>query len=95
MQTSALIIAGDNFVARTPRFDARLDVERGSFGPEFSRADREKLGDPYEVANRVRGDFSSSVEYEVSALTDSVFLGFAAFDEELCGWGIEQQSPYA
>jgi hypothetical protein len=88
------IIASGNFVFRSPRFDANLPSEANDIWPEFSREDKKKLGEPITVANAILEALPNGTEFEISGPSDSAFLGFAAIEDELCGWGRNHQSPY-
>jgi hypothetical protein len=90
------IISAGNFCTRSELFDQELGLEpeSGPCWPELSRDEIHLLGKPYEVANRVRGRMDVSIEYEIRNPSDSAFIGFAALDDELCGWGRNHQSPY-
>jgi hypothetical protein len=89
------IISGGNFVLRSDRFNQTLEIDVGEFGPEFSLKEKARFGSPESAAAGVLGMLPNGVEYEIVAPTDSAFVGFAAFEEELCGWGIDHQSPYS
>lgn len=90
------IIASENFIQRAERFDRVAKLEQGEsvLWPEFSLDDNAKYGKPYDVAQKVLSELSSSVEYEIVDPSDSVFIGFAPLEEELCGWGRNHVSPH-
>lgn len=89
------VIAAGNFISRTERFDQLLNEEFGESDgwPEFLTSDINQIGDPYEVANKIRNKFES-VEFDIQTPTDGTFIGYAAFFEELCAFGKDHASPY-
>ena len=91
------IIHGGNFITRSARFDRALGIEpeSGDWWPEFGTEEKERFGKPHMVVNAVRDHFVNSIEYHIDDPGDVCLIGFAALDEELCGWGIRHQSPYA
>jgi hypothetical protein len=91
------IIHGGNFIIRSARFDAALGVEpeSGEWWPEFGEEEKARFGPPHLVVNLVRDAFVNSIEFHIDDPGDVCLIGFAALEEELCGWGIHHQSPYA
>lgn len=90
------VISGGDFVARSHRFDRLLGLEpgEGACWPFFSQEEKKRLGKPFDVADRVRGELVASLEYQINNPGDTTCVGYAALDEELCGWGVDHQSPY-
>lgn len=91
------VILGGNFLDRSARFDKNLqDLFGPSSGwPDFDLSDKKKLGNPYDIANKVRAQMSPSIEYQIIDPCDISYVGFAALDEERCSFGREHRSPYA
>lgn len=90
------VIAAGNFLYRSNRFDETLaHLFCASEGwPDFDLSDKKNIGASYDVANKVRAEFSPSVEFEIAGPTDSSFIAYAALDNELCAFSKEHQSPY-
>lgn len=90
------VISGGDFVARSRRFDTLLGIEpgEGACWPFFSNDEKQRFGKPLDVANRVREQLVASLEYQIYDPGDATCIGYAALDEELCGWGLDHQSPY-
>ena len=88
------IIANDNFVFRSERFDAILGADQDDFGPEFSRADSARYGGPLRAARDVIEQLPNGIEFDLPTPTDGALIGFAAWDAELCAFGKDHQSPY-
>ena len=88
------VIVDGNFAERSPRFDALLGGEASECHPEFSINDRAKFGKPRDVADQVRDKLPTSIEFLIMDPGGGSEVGFAALDEELCGWGRDHQSPY-
>lgn len=92
-----LYIIGDgNFLYRSEQFDRLIGIVpgEGPCWPEFSTSEKNSLGNPHDVATRVREQLVASMEFEIRNPSDSTHIGYAALDEELCGWGIDHMSPY-
>jgi hypothetical protein len=47
------------------------------------------------VVNSVSGTSVNSIEFYIDYPGAVCLIGFAALDEELCGWGRDHKSPYA
>ncbi len=90
------IISSGNYVSRTDRYDKLLGLAPGTGEayPEFSAEERTRLGDPHNAACKVLEKLPAGLEFEIYGPTDSTFIGFAALDDELCGWGVAHKSPY-
>lgn len=90
------IISAGNFVSRSDRFDQALGLALGDgdFWPEFGIEDKSKFGDPHVAACKVLETLPAHLEFQIDGPTDSVLIGFAALDEELCGFGKDHKSPY-
>lgn len=90
------VISDGDFVVRSRRFDILLGIEPGEdvCGPFFSDDERQRFGKPSDAADRVREQLVASLEYQITDPGDTTYIGYAALDEELCGWGVDHQSPY-
>jgi hypothetical protein len=88
------ILSAGNFVMRSARFDAELGQEAGECWPEFSQGERERIGRPETVARDVLLLLPNGIEFDITTPTDGALIGFAAYQEELCAFGKDHQSPY-
>lgn len=90
------VILGGNFVARSPRFDRLLGIlNRDDFDdPEFTFDEKKRWGGVHTAAQKARAQLPVSMEYQIVDPGDCAYLGFAAYDDELCGWGLKHKSPY-
>lgn len=91
------VMSADNFIHRAERFDqlAGINPDENVLWPEFSTQDREKYGKPINVARKLLEQLVSAVEFEIQNPSDSTFVAFAPFENELCSFGKDHASPYS
>lgn len=89
-------ILGGNFVARSARFNRLLGIPNSAEfdEPEFTLNDKKRWGDPRTVAKKIRSQLLVSMEYQIVDPNDCAYVAFAAYEEELCGWGLDHRTPY-